>query len=209
MPCHVVQLLARKVTWVQLDCKMRSLNGFHCQNRIQSGRNWAIWWGWGNQGTKKVLEPARCAIFRLFLTRHVRWIWIRLFIDGKLQDKYALNSMRLNEWFLGVTTKQALGRRLDIAVLCTAVSIKNEQLMCQSFSPTTSLTLLKNDSWKFKRQSWKLWQRQFWHNRRRKQRRKYTTLLHVTRNRDRRLTSSSQMFSSVGVHSTRDFISWD
>ena len=111
-----------------------------------------------------------------------------------------------NPQFLGTEVQN-----LYIAVhTAAAVSIKNDEFGCAIFlTHHLSYFPSKNDSWKFKRQSWKLWQRQFWHNRRRKQRRKYTTLLHVTHNRDRRLTSSSQMFSSVGVHSTRDFISWD
>ena len=68
----------------------------------------------------------------------------------------------------------------------------------------------KNDSWKFI-QCWQLWQRQLWHNWRRKQleRRKYTTLIHVTSDRDA-LTSSRQMLSSMHPHRRpKDFISLD
>ena len=56
---------------------------------------------------------------------------------------------------------------------------------------------LENDSWKFKRQCGQLWQRQLWHNWRRKQleRRKYTTMIHVTSGRD--ALTSSQMLPSM------------
>jgi hypothetical protein len=43
----------------------------------------------GNQGMKKVLEPARGAIFQSFLTRHLNIISP----TTKLKDKYALDTM--------------------------------------------------------------------------------------------------------------------
>ena len=72
-----------------------------------------------------------------------------------------------------------------------------------SFTPTSSLTLLKNVSWKFQRQCWQLWQPQLWHNWRR---RKYTILIHVTSDRDALTSSLSSMHP---YRRPKDFISWD